>query len=317
MSQLFPPIINVLLVEDTLADSMIIANALNSVAPNGYKIQIVETLSAALKDLSKNHYDVVLLDLSLPDSVEFSGLLSVHSAAPKTPVIVLTNIDDEEVALSAVKHGAQDYFFKNNVRGKDIIRAIKYSIQRKQYEEVLIVQANYDPLTGLANRVLFESRLDMALARSKRNDDGVCVFFMDLNDFKIINDTHGHSAGDRVLKEAAIRLKKSTRPYDTVARFGGDEFAILIEGIKLAKDCEIIAKNIIQKVTASYELGSNSLNIGVSIGIASSLRGENFTRIQLMTRADEAMYKAKAQKTANKSDYQFYISEKKPEKKDA
>jgi diguanylate cyclase (GGDEF)-like protein len=307
MSKMFPEIIKVLLVEDTLQDSILIADALNQVAPHGYKIQIVESLSVAVQTLAKNEFDVVLLDLSLPDSVEFSGLLTIQSIAPKLPIIILTNQDDEELALSAVKHGAQDYFFKNNAKGKDIIRAIKYSMQRKQYEETLIIQANYDMLTGIANRVLYESRLDMALARSKRNEDGVCVFFIDLNDFKIINDTLGHNSGDRILKEAAIRLKKSIRPYDTAARFGGDEFALLIEGIKQAKDCEIIAKNIISKITSPYDIGSNVVNIGVSIGIASCLRGENFTRAELMHRADEAMYKAK---NNPKSSYEFYIHKK-------
>jgi diguanylate cyclase (GGDEF)-like protein len=293
MNKPFPEIINVLLVEDTLADSILIANALSKEAANGYKIKMVESLSAALTTLQKEEFDVILLDYSLPDSVQFSGLLTVQNQSPKTPVILLTSQDDEEIALNAVKNGAQDYFFKNNVRGKDIVRAIKYSIQRKQFEETLIIQANYDQLTGLANRILFNSRLDMAIARSKRNLDGICVFFIDLNDFKKVNDTLGHAAGDRVLKEAALRMKKSIRPYDTAARFGGDEFAILVEGIKQEKDCNIIAKNIIHKVTQSYDIGQGVVSIGASIGIASCMYGENFIPTEILRRADEAMYKAK------------------------
>ena len=164
---------------------------------------------------------MVLLDRSLPDVSEFSGLLNIQTMAPQLPIIFLTAYSDETTALRAVEHGAQDYLFKDKVDGHTIKRAIQFAIHRKQFESILITQANFDALTGLANRTLFESRLDMALARIKRNKTGIAIFFMDLDRFKQVNDTYGHGAGDTLLKEVAERLKKSVRPYDTAARVRG------------------------------------------------------------------------------------------------
>jgi len=295
-----------LLIEDSKTDAVLIAQALTIAAKSSYQVKMVENISAALRALGEEKFDVILLDLSLSDTTGFNGLLSIQNMAPKLPLVILTAYADEEAALKAVEHGAQDYLFKDKVSGYTIQRAMQYAIKRKQFEETLITRANFDYLTGLVNRNLLENRLEMALARSKRSGDGIGVFFLDLDRFKQVNDSFGHPAGDLLLKEVAERLKQSFRTYDTAARFGGDEFALLIEDIKQASDCTIIAEKIIQKISEPFIINNKQANVGVSIGIATCLPGENFTREDLMQKADQAMYRAKLVKD---SAYRFYTQE--------
>lgn len=298
--------LKILLVEDSKTDAILIERVISQAAPNTYRVQRAENLTSALEILGENEFDVVLLDLTLPDTVEFSGLLSIQNMAPKLPVIILTAHADEETALRAVEHGAQDYLFKDKANGHVIKRSMQYAIQRKHFEGVLITQANFDPLTGLANRILFESRLDMAIARSKRSGAGIGVFFLDLDHFKHVNDSLGHAAGDQLLQQVAARLKQSVRSYDTAARFGGDEFALIVEGVAQARDCAVIAQKILQIMAEPFAIASKHVDVSISIGIATCVAGENLTRDDLMQHADGAMYGAKL---APHSDYRFYTTE--------
>ena len=194
------PPLRVLLVEDSKGDAILIKKALTQSTPDSHNIQHVTNLASALKTLAENEFDVVLLDRSLPDTIDFSGLFSIQNMAPKLPIIFLTGLKDEAIALNAVEQGAQDYLFKDNIDPHRIKRAIQYAIRRKRFEDVLILQANFDNLTGLVNRILFENRLDVALTKRKRHDEGIAVFFMDLDRFKQVNDTLGHAAGDQLLQ---------------------------------------------------------------------------------------------------------------------
>jgi len=285
--------LRILLVEDSVGDALLIGKALAQAVPHAPNVQKAENLSAALRLVGEDHFDVMLLDLSLPDSSGFSGLLTIQNMAPKLPVVILTAYADEELALSAVEHGAQDYLFKDKTNGPAIKRALDYAIRRKRFEGELITRANFDPLTGLANRPLFESRLDMALARSKRQGTGFGIFFIDLDRFKQVNDTFGHATGDQLLTHVAQCLKQSVRPYDTAARFGGDEFALLVEGIENPLYCRPIAEKIIQGITTPPVIRGKPVMIGVSIGIVIARAHEALMREDLLHRADEAMYQAK------------------------
>ena len=294
--------LNILLIEDSKTDAILLKKTLAETIPNLNPVHRCENLEAALQLLGEKSFDVVLLDLTLPDTSGFNGLLHIQNMAPSLPIIIITSHADEDLALEAVGHGAQDYLFKDKTNGHAMKRAIQYAMQRKQFEGILISQANFDPLTGLANRLLFESRLDMTIARSKRSSEGFAVFFLDLDHFKSVNDTVGHAAGDHVLRQVAERLKATLRGNDTPARFGGDEFALIIEGVKHAEDCRIVAGKIIAQLDQPISLNHKTLLIGVSIGIAPCFSEKTVTREGLMQRADAAMYRAKQ---APHSDYQF------------
>lgn len=164
--------------------------------------------------------------------------------------------------------------------------------ERKALEEQLRQLAFHDPLTLLANRSLFWNRVEHALALAQRSQLRVAVMFLDLDNFKIVNDSLGHDAGDRLLQAAAQRLVKATRPADTVARLGGDEFAILLEGI--ASECDVAS--IASAITAAFNrpllLDGRDIDSGASIGVACSQAGDDTE--QLLRKADIAMYNAKA-----------------------
>ncbi|HEX6570707.1 MAG TPA: EAL domain-containing protein [Steroidobacteraceae bacterium] len=164
--------------------------------------------------------------------------------------------------------------------------------ERKVLEEQLRKLAFHDPLTLLANRSLFWNRVEHALALAQRTQQHVAVMFLDLDNFKVVNDSLGHDAGDRLLQAAAQRLVKSTRPSDTVARLGGDEFAILLEGIRDEDDVERIAGPITESFNRPLLVDGRETETTASIGVACSRPGDDAE--QLLRNADIAMYHAKA-----------------------
>ena len=164
---------------------------------------------------------------------------------------------------------------------------------RKRLEARLLHDALHDPLTGLANRVLFRDHLERALARRRRSRMGVALLFLDLDDFKAVNDSFGHAAGDRVLVEVARRLSETVRAEDVVARQGGDEFTVLLPSIRGPAEAAASAERLIEALARPIDLGDESVGIGVSIGVAMAARAGPVAD-DLLAHADAAMYAAKA-----------------------
>jgi diguanylate cyclase (GGDEF)-like protein/PAS domain S-box-containing protein len=186
-----------------------------------------------------------------------------------------------------------------SVRG--IVGNYRDVTERKLLEAQLAFQASHDALTGLANRVLFRDRLEHALARGRRHQEPVAILFLDLDDFKTVNDRFGHSAGDEMLVAVAERLRSCLRQTDIAARFGGDEFAILLEDTAGA-EAEIAAKRILDVLAPPFGVQARSLRASTSIGIALAEDGLLGPEA-LLRNADVAMYAAKA---AGKNRYQRF-----------
>jgi diguanylate cyclase (GGDEF)-like protein/PAS domain S-box-containing protein len=166
--------------------------------------------------------------------------------------------------------------------------------ERKVFEEQLAHQAFHDPVTGLANRALFSDRVEHALMRAQRGLPDIAVMFIDLDDFKTVNDSLGHEAGDRVLQEVAQRLQIAVRPTDTVARFGGDEFAVLLEGVTDSPEAAYAAARILQALDIPMEIESKQVFPRASIGICLVDRESAVPdAAELLRNADVAMYMAK------------------------
>jgi diguanylate cyclase (GGDEF)-like protein/PAS domain S-box-containing protein len=178
--------------------------------------------------------------------------------------------------------------------------------QRKAAENRAWHQANHDTLTGLPNRILFQDRLTAALAQARRRDAQVAVLFIDLDHFKTINDTHGHAAGDEVLRQTTDRLRDMLRDTDTLARMGGDEFTISLVSDGKERDFALVAERILDSLRLPFTTRSGEeLLIGGSIGLAVFPRdGEE--ALPLIRNADTAMYRAKA---AGRNSYQFFTSD--------
>ena len=204
--------------------------------------------------------------------------------------VVVTSV----LVVILVSHVALLLFFW---RGRKALT--KANLQLESANEELRRRAFIDPLTGLPNRMLFEDRLLHAMQRYDRDDDSrarreprkVAVLFVDLDGFKPINDMLGHAVGDEVLKEAARRLRTTTRDSDTVARIGGDEFVLLAEDVSDVADCASLANRVIQVLAQPLEVQGHQVTLSGSVGVA--LYPEHGDRLKLVQNADAAMYTAK------------------------
>jgi len=295
-------VMKVLQIEDNPLDASLVKEMLKEGDWARFEVTHVTHLADALTRLAEDTFDVALMDLSLPDSYGLDTLRAVHNVAPDLAIIVLTGVHDEALAISTVHCGAQDYLLKGQVESNLLTRALRYAIERKRSEQYINQLAYYDNLTTLPNRMLLQDRLRVALARARRNRLVLAVIFVDLDQFKMINDTLGHVVGDRVLQEVAERLKACVRDTDTVARPGGDEFTVLLPEVTQEKDVIMVAERILAALLPPFIISEHELYISASIGISRyPLDGEDAEA--LLKNADTAMYRAKEQ---GRNNYQFY-----------
>ncbi|MFK4135718.1 diguanylate cyclase domain-containing protein [Pseudomonas luteola] len=174
--------------------------------------------------------------------------------------------------------------------------------ERKRAEKVLVDKAMLDPLTGLPNRRALQDKLEQIVEASKITNVSFALFFLDLDGFKLANNTHGHEGGDEILKQVAIRLTHAVRKDDFVSRLAGDEFVIIAAGVTTASICSRIAKTVCDTINVPYVLSNGPARIGTSIGIALSATIENLSAETIMAQADAAMYEAKRR---GRNNYQF------------
>lgn len=176
------------------------------------------------------------------------------------------------------------------------------AVMQRRVEDMIRHQASHDPLTGLPNRLLFDKRLSLALVNAHQWGEMLAVMFLDLDRFKTINDTLGHASGDQLLQQVAHRLAQCLKPSDTIARWGGDEFTLILPQVRSAHDATKIAKRIIKTLKTPFDFYGQEIHVTTSIGIAlAPYDGEDSET--LLKNADMAMYRAKQQ---GKNDFQLY-----------
>jgi diguanylate cyclase (GGDEF)-like protein len=283
----------VLLIEDDQCSAAMLRAMLQAAFHRDIVLTHVERLGGAIRELRDHSAGCVLLDLMLPEGAGTDPLAEVRSVAPEAPVIALYDGGDEEIALRALRHGAQEVLVRDQIDTAGLRRAVAHAIERHGFEAGLAHQALHDALTGLPNRALLMDRLEMAVDRSRRTGSPLAVMFLDLDGFKHVNDTLGHGAGDSVLVALAHRLRAMLRPMDTVARFGGDEFALLFEEIGSEREVVLIAERISQAAALPISLDHGDVSVSVSIGIA-IVSDAAIAPETLIREADAAMYRAKA-----------------------
>lgn len=293
--------ISVLLVEDDSAEALRIMEMLATARAGDVLVSHAEGVESALRMLIEGTYDVVLLDLSLPDGSGIDALLRAKVAAASVPVLVMADEDNGPQALQALRAGAQDYLVKSELDTQLVSRTLRHAVERhrmlrhlteaQQREHFL---ATHDSLTGLPNRISFQQGLHAALADAARDGTQVGLFFFDLDGFKAVNDNLGHAAGDALLREVAARLRRATRKSDLVARLGGDEFVVGVKRIQDAHTAGAWAEDVRRQIGERYVLDGTECWLTVSIGAA--LFPGDAEEAEALTRcADTAMYHAKAQ----------------------
>jgi diguanylate cyclase (GGDEF)-like protein len=293
----------VLLIEDNSGDARLIREMLAEDDTTPFRLVCVDRLSRALVCLTDERPVLVLLDLSLPDSQGLETFSRVYAHSPGVPIIVLTGNDDQTLALNAVKAGAQDFLVKGRINSDLLVRAMRYSIERKRYQEEIEHQANYDSLTGLANRQLLNDRLRQSVF-AQRLERSIAVVFIDLDHFKLVNDSLGHNVGDQLLRLIADRLLLTVRGGDTVARLGGDEFVLILNDQTREQVVFHAVQRMIDVVNEPVDVDGRELNITCSAGI--SLYPQDGPDVDtLLKNADTAMYRAKA---LGRNNFQFFTA---------
>ncbi|HEY9839355.1 MAG: putative bifunctional diguanylate cyclase/phosphodiesterase [Candidatus Sericytochromatia bacterium] len=282
---------NVLLIEDSEADAAYVSELLEP--EQDWRVEQVSSLAAASVALQDENYAAILLDLSLPDSQGLETLLSILKLQGETPVIVISGFDDHQTGMQAVHYGAQDYLIKGSFDGPTLQRSLLHSIERQKLVNSFHHASLHDPLTNLANRNLFLTLVQQSLERRNRNPEQLfAVLFLDLDDFKQVNDRFGHLSGDLLLGEIALRLKTCVRASDVVSRLAGDEFGLLISDLQEPLDVLPVVHRIARVIGQPIQVPGQELEVCTSIGVALSDRSY-VSAVELLENADLAMYQAK------------------------
>jgi diguanylate cyclase (GGDEF)-like protein len=281
----------ILLVEDDADDAEFLRQSLLRHKGRRVEITRADRIGAAVDALA-SPFDVVLLDLHLPDAHGSECVERIQQADSQVPIVVLSGEGDEDYAVEILNRGVQDYLVKWEGDGRVILRAIRYAIERKRSESKLNYLARYDSLTGIPNRQYLRDQLERATTRAQRGRKKMALLFLDLDRFKVVNDTLGHQLGDDLLRDVVERLKHSIREGDLLARLGGDEFAVLIEDVEGPLELEAIARSIVSRFQQPFELGGRKVSVTASVGIT-LYPVDNADPLALLNNADIAMYQAK------------------------
>jgi len=291
--------LNVLLIEDNPGDSRLIQILLAEAEDANFVLTTAERLSIGIDRLRGGSFDVVLLDLSLPDSSGLDTLRRLQAPMTSVPIIVLTGLDDRGLALQAVREGAQDFLVKGKLDAELVARAIRYACERHRMMLEIRSMSLIDELTGLYNRRGFVTIAGTQLTLATRNGLSRAVTFIDLDGFKRINDTGGHDAGDKALATIATILKSSFRSSDVIARWGGDEFVVLTIGIDGAAIADLHDRLRWNLDGHNSEAGDNA---ALAFSLGTAYRDGEMSAVlidDLIAEADEAMYAQKRRRYAS------------------
>lgn len=288
-----------LVIEDNPDDRYLLGKLLEG---DPCQVVFAGTIAEAARTARATPPNIVLVDLNLPDTRGLDTLGKIRLAIPNVPVVVMTGDNEESLALSAVREGAQDFLVKGRVDTFTLRRTLRYALERHRLVMELEAarareshRATHDSLTGLPNRALFDDRLRHAVARSARQKCHLAVVYLDLDGFKPVNDRLGHAAGDEVLVEVAKRISAVVRSSDTFARLGGDEFAILYEDVTSRE----VLPTLIDMLRGRFEqpilVQGTLCQLGTSVGVA-FFPDDGADAHSLMQRADARMYGDKGER---------------------
>lgn len=311
--------LRMLIVEDSEDDAILLLRALKNGGIEPF-YQVVDTEEGLKNALQNERWNIVITDHNMQGFTSFEVLELTQQYAADLPVLIVSGLIGEEVAVSAMKAGAQDYIMKGNL--SRLIPAIRREIRegsvrkaKRLAESTLEHMAYHDSLTDLANRREFERRLAHALQDAKETGRHHVLLYLDLDQFKIVNDTSGHVAGDELLRQISKILNRHIRSDDTLARLGGDEFGVLLRGCD-ASHARRVAETLCEEVR-EYRFVWNSKPSSVSLSVGMVVINSAYNSIsELLSHADLACYAAKDRGRNNVQLYQSDDSEMQKRKAD-
>jgi two-component system cell cycle response regulator len=288
----------VLIVDDRVAASDRIAQMLTV----EQTVDIENSPNEALFHAAEGNYDLILVSLALEnvDSLRLCSQIRSLERTRNIPILAISDGDDNARMLRGLEIGINDYLMRP-IDKNEILARVRTQIRKKRYTERLrdnvqqsIEMAITDGLTGLYNRRYMESHLSTLVEQSAARGKPLTALVLDIDFFKSINDSHGHDAGDDVLREFATRVRKSIRGIDLACRFGGEEFVIIMPETDMAV-ATIVAERLRRRIASEpfpISQGSKALEVTVSAGIA-TLDAADDTAATILKRADQALYRAK------------------------
>ena len=295
--------LSLLVVANDEADFRRTSEMLEAALPGRTQSEWVKGLAHAAQAAKDSDYDAVLLHLDgANDRHSPQAIRAVNELLADIPLIVCGASDNVDFAVEALSLGAQDYVVMDKTDGSILVRAILFAIERKRQELRLHRLVHYDNLTRLPNRQLLLDRLTQAIAQATRQQSLVGLLLLDLDRFKLVNDTLGHEFGDKLLKDVSHRIHACIRDSDTLARLGGDEFVVVLNGINGAPDAAKVANKIIEVLSKPIVIDGHEVFVTTSIGI-SLFPSDGMDKNALITNADVAMYRAKEE---GRNHFQFY-----------
>lgn len=281
------PSLRVLLLEDNAADAGLLRATLGATPDLSFELEWVDRLQPGLDRLAEGGIDIAIVDLSLPDSRGLETFRAVREEAPEVPLLILTGDENQDLAVTAISEGAQDYLLKGERWPGTLVRSLRYAVARQKMVAQLRRLALVDELTGLHNRRGFLGLGEQLLKVADRSGLGVSLAYFDVNELKAINDNHGHHRGDDALVGVAELLRRMFRTSDVVARVGGDEFCGLLVA-DVSEGRIPVGRLLAERVTVMGDHGA--LVVSVAVGVAHRNPGTDISLEQLMERADAAMY---------------------------
>lgn len=288
---------NILIIEDNVVDAAKVNDTLREIAA---RIEIAGSGKAAFDLIQKIDFDMVVIDLHLrgEDALRLCSHLRATDRTRHTPILILAEEDDIDRLAKGMDLGINDYIIKPLDRNELMARA-RTQIRRRRFQDRLrenyersLTMALTDPLTGLYNRRYLMTHLDGMIERHQTSGKALTLLMFDIDFFKSINDSYGHPCGDAVLTELAQRVRNNVRGFDTVARFGGEEFVIVMPDTDMdvaRMVTERLRRTIAERAFNVTE--SQPLTVSISIGIANFEDGDD--AFALLKRADDALYEAK------------------------
>jgi diguanylate cyclase (GGDEF)-like protein len=280
-----------LLIEDEPAIAEPLLMAL-SCLDEAYEISHAATLDRAIQLAEQADFDAALVDLTLPDAANCDVAHALRRTAPELPIVVLTGREFESVGLALARAGAQDYLRKGVDSVQRIHQSLQLAIERQRQKVMLRRKACYDELTGVMNRREIGLQLEKAVSHALRSGQLGAVMLIDVDNFKDINDSFGHHAGDAVLRGLAARMTSTVRSGDSVGRIGGDEFVVVLEGLRDVEQAKHVGEKLLKSCCASLTVNNDVVPITASIGI-SVFPLDGTTPETLLRLADDAMYCSK------------------------
>lgn len=307
----------VLVVDDDPMVRVLVGESLRQI---GLIVEEAETGEAALEFIGRSQPDVVLLDVLMPGMNGFDACAAIRATdrGRHIPIMMMTGLDDIDSIDHAFEVGATDFITKPlnyailGHRVRYLLRTMQAFESVRQSKKAIHHLAYYDALTNLPNRRMFTERLHQSLEAARRNNSLMGVLFIDIDNFKRINDSFGHTVGDRLLRSVAGQLLTCLRRSDAVARdqedevrvarLGGDEFTVLLGRINQAEDAARVARRIIDAIAVPFLIGTEEVVVTPSIGIAVfPYDGDSVE--ELIRNADTAMFNAKER---GRNNYEFY-----------